>query len=124
MQIAKQLLMLSVAVTDMNKAVAFYGGKLGLEVASDYSQDDDNRWVSLSFAGGISITLTTHQENMKPGTMKLYFGTSDVAAAHKELVAKGSKPGEIKDDLYGHGSGVKWLALQDPDGNQVLPVEG
>lgn len=43
MQIAKQLLMLSVAVTDMNKAVEFYGGKLGLEVASDYSQDDDNR---------------------------------------------------------------------------------
>lgn len=44
---------------------------------------------------------------MKPGTMKVYFATSDVAAAHKELSSKDVKVNEVKDDLFGPGSGVK-----------------
>ena len=36
---------------------------------------------------------------MKPGTMSVYFATSDVAAAHKELSDKGVKVNEVKDDL-------------------------
>jgi hypothetical protein len=72
---------------------------------------------------GACITLTTAHENIKPGTIKLYFATSDVAAAHQELSAKGAKVNEVKDDLFGRGSGVKWLNLQDPDGNPVLLVQ-
>jgi hypothetical protein len=60
---------------------------------------------------------------MKPGTMTLYFATSDVAAAHKEHSAKGAKVNEVKDDLFGLGSGVKSFNLEDPDGNQVLLLE-
>jgi hypothetical protein len=44
---------------------------------------------------------------MKPGTMTLYFATSDVAAAHKELSDKGVKVNEVKDDLFGPGSGKR-----------------
>ena len=36
-------------------------------------------------------------------TMKLYFATSDVGAAHKELSAKGAKVNEVKDDLSAQG---------------------
>lgn len=53
--------------------------------------------------------------------MSLYLASSDVAAAHKELSAKGAKVNEVKGDLYGPGSDVKWLNLEDPDGNQVFP---
>ena len=60
---------------------------------------------------------------MKPGAMRLYFASSDVAAAHKELSAKGAKVNDVKDDLFGPGSGVKWFNLEDPDGNQVLLVQ-
>jgi hypothetical protein len=81
-------------------------------------------WTSLTLPeGGASITLATAHENMKPGAMKLYFATSDVAAAHKELSAKGAKVNEVKDDLFGPGSGVRWFNLEDPEGNQVLPVQ-
>jgi catechol 2,3-dioxygenase-like lactoylglutathione lyase family enzyme len=119
-----KFMMFSLAVNDMPKAKAFYVDKLGLKVASDYRRDDSHWWVSLSLSdGGASITLTTSHENMKPGTMKLYFATSDVAAAHGELSAKGAKVNEVKDDLYGPGSGVKWFQLEDPDGNQVLLVQ-
>lgn len=73
---------------------------------------------------GATITLTTVHENMKPDTMKAYFGSSDVAAAHKELSAKASRYMKSGDDLYGPGSGVEWFNLEDPDDNKMLLVQG
>jgi catechol 2,3-dioxygenase-like lactoylglutathione lyase family enzyme len=108
----------------MPNAKAFYADKLGLKVETDYRRDEHNWWVSLILPeSGASIVLTTAHENMKPGTMSLYFASSDVAGAHGELSAKGAKVNEVKDDLYGPGSGVKWFNLEDPDGNQVFLVQ-
>jgi len=124
MRVVNRLMMISMAVTDMRKVKEFYGDKLGLKVTMDYRKDDDNWWVSLSLPeGGASITLTTAHENMKPGTMKLYFATSDVGEVHKALTGKGVKVNDVKDDLFGPGSGVKWFNLEDPDGNQVFLVQ-
>jgi len=128
MHIVNQLSMVSVVVSDMKKAKEFYAEKLGLEVATDYRQNDDNWWVTLTFpGGGASITLarssTTDNEPPKPDTMSFYFSTSDIAAAHKEFNEKGVKTDEIKDDLYGPGSGVKFFQLKDPDGNQVTVAQ-
>lgn len=112
--------MLAIGVNDMPKAKEFYSDKLGLKVKTDYRQNDDRWWVSLVFPeGGITITLTTFHENAKPGTMTLWFATSDLNAAHKELSDKGVKLSEIGDDLHGPGSGVKWFNLKDPDGNLI-----
>ncbi len=86
MRVLNKLIMLGINVSDMPKAKAFYVDRLGLKVAMDYRKDDGNRWVSLSLPeGGASITLAraTGFANMKPGTMSLYFETSDVASAHK-----------------------------------------
>ena len=124
MQVANKLMRFKMAVSDMPKAKAFYVDKLGLKAESDYRRDDHNWWVSLTTEGGTCIVLSTAHENMKPGTMSLYFASSDVAAAHKELSAKGARVNEVKDDLYGPGSGVKWFNLEDPDRNQVFLVQG
>ena len=124
MQTVNKLSMVSVVVSDMKKSKEFYADKLGLAVATDYRRNDDNWWVTLTLpGGGTSITLarssTTSNEPPKPGTLGFYLSTSDIAAAHKELNEKGVKPGEVRDDLYGPGSGVKFFQLTDPDGNQV-----
>ena len=124
MQVVDRLMRFKMAVSDMPKAKAFYAHKLGLKVATDYRRDEHNWWISLTLPeGGASITLTTAHENMEPGTMKLYFATSDLVAVHKELSVKGAKVNGVKDDLFGPGSGVKWFNLEDPDGNQVLLVQ-
>jgi catechol 2,3-dioxygenase-like lactoylglutathione lyase family enzyme len=124
MQPVNKFMMLYMAVSDMPKAKEFYVDKLGLKVTQDYRQDDNNWWVSLTLPeGGVTITLSTFHGNTKPGTMNLYFATSDVSAAHKELSNKGVKVNDVKDDLFGPGSGVKWFDLADPDGNQVKLVQ-
>ncbi len=124
MENLNKLSMVSVVVSDMEKAKAFYAEKLGLDVATDYRQNDDNWWVTLNFPdGGASITLArssaTSNEPPQPGTVGFYFSSSDVVALHKALSEKGANPGEVQDDLYGPGSGVKFIQLNDPDGNQV-----
>ena len=124
MQVVNKFTMVSIVVSDMKKAKEFYAEKLGLAVATDYRRNDDNWWVTLTHpGGGASITLarssTTHNEPPKPDTLGFYFSTSNIAAAHKELNEKGVKPGEVRDDLYDPGSGVKFFQLNDPDGNQV-----
>jgi len=109
--------MVLMAVTEMAKAKAFYAKQLGWSVTTDVGQGDQH-WVTLSLpGGGATLSLSTMHGNMKPGTMRLYLSTSNIEAAHHELKAKGVKVNEIKDDLYGPGSGVKWFDLRDPDGN-------
>ena len=123
MQTANKFTMVSIVVSDMKKAKEFYAEKLGLEIATDYRLNDDNWWVTLTLPGGGALTLARSSSVKKatePGTVSFYLSTSDIAAAHKELNEKGAKPNEIKDDLYGPGSGVKWFNLEDPDGNQIL----
>ncbi len=120
MQPVNKLMMLYMAVSDMPRARGFYTDKLGLKVTQDYRQNDNNWWVSLTLPeGGVTITLSTYHGNTKPGTMNLYFATSDINKAHNELSDKGVKVNEVKDDLFGPGSGVKWFDFEDPDGNQV-----
>ena len=126
--VANKLTMASVVVSDMKKAKEFYAEKLGLAVATDYRRNDNNWWVTLTLpGGGASITLarssTTSNEPPKPGILGFYLSTSDIAAAHQALNEKGVNPSEVRDDLYGPGSGVKFFQLQDPDGNQVTVAQ-
>jgi catechol 2,3-dioxygenase-like lactoylglutathione lyase family enzyme len=124
MQIINKIMMLAIVVNDMPKAKEFYADKLGMKVAKDYRQDDDHWWVSVApTSSGTSITLTTLKEDKQPGTITLWLATSDIAAAHKGLSGKGIKLADIKDDLYGPGSGVKWFSVNDPDGNLIHIVE-
>ena len=124
MQVIDKLIMFIMTVSDMPKAKAFYSDKLGLKVTKDYRQDEDHWWVSLTPPeGGVTITLTTFHENFRPGAMTLYFAAADIAASHKEMSDNGVKVNDVKDDLYGPGSGVKWFNLKDPDGNLVHLVQ-
>ena len=64
----------------------------------------------------------------QPERLKHWWGTPGTSVeiaqkAHQDLTAKGAPVSEMKDDLSGRGSGVKWFNLANPDGNQVLLVQ-
>jgi len=123
-KLISRLTMFTMPVSNMPKAKEFYADKLGLEITKDYRINDDMWWVSLAPGSDIPITLTTYKNlRIKPGAETIYFLTPDVAAAHKELEGKSVTVNEIKDDLYGPGSGVKWFNLEDPDGNIIFLTE-
>jgi len=112
-------MMFAIVVGDMPKMKAFYEGQLGLQVMSDYRQSDDRWWVALTVPGGITITLTTYHEGAKIGPVTMWFATSDLNAAHKELTDKGVGVSPIGDDLHGPGSGTKWFNFKDPEDNLI-----
>ncbi|MDQ2901988.1 MAG: VOC family protein [Chloroflexota bacterium] len=119
----EKILMVMMAVTEMAKSKTFYAEQLGWSVTTDYGEGDQH-WVTLELpGGGASLSLSTMHGQMKPGTLTLYVSTSDIEAAHNALEAKGVKVHDVKDDLYGPGSGVKWFDLRDPDGNRWLMVQ-
>jgi hypothetical protein len=71
-QVIDRFVMLQVAVSNMPRVKGLYADKLGLKVTTDYRQDDDNWWVSLSLPQrGAAITLTTHHAHMKSGTITI-----------------------------------------------------
>lgn len=127
MQVANKLMMLAVNVADMSKSKAFYAQKLGFEISTEYRQDDNNWWVTLALPdGGATLTLSrasVSPESVKSGTLSVYFETSDIDTAQKELSDKNVEVSEVQNDLFGPGSGVKWFSATDPDGNQVMFAE-
>jgi catechol 2,3-dioxygenase-like lactoylglutathione lyase family enzyme len=125
MPVIEKVKIFSITVSDMKKSKAFYADTLGLKVGEEYREDDDNWWVPLEFpGGGTAITLGKAvkygiDEALKPGMIGMYFETSDVEVAYKELGEKGVKVGEIQDDLFGPGSGTRFFTIEDPDGNSI-----
>jgi catechol 2,3-dioxygenase-like lactoylglutathione lyase family enzyme len=123
MQVANKLMMVSMNVADMEKSKAFYADKLGFKISTEYRQDDNNWWVTLALPeGGAVLTLSRASvapESLKPDTLSIYFETADVEAAHKEI-SQNLKPGDVTDNLFGPGSGVKWFNVKDPDGNAIF----
>ena len=127
MQTANKLMMLSINVSDMGKSKSFYATKLGLKIASEYRQDDDNWWVTLAFPeGGATLTLAragVSPESVNAGTLSIYLETPDVDAVHEALSDKELGFNDVQDDLFGPRSGVKWCSAKDPDGNVVYLVQ-
>jgi len=122
-----KIAMVSLPVSDQERAKSFYVDKLGFTVIADYVMGNaeageraGNRWVMLlPPGGGASITLTTWFEDLRPGVMKMSLSSSDVEKTYQELKTKGVQPNnEISDTPWG-----KWFSIDDPDGNNWLIVE-
>ncbi len=122
-----KIAMVSLPVSDQERAKLFYVEKLGFTVIADYIMGNaeageraGNRWVMLlPPGGGVSITLTTWFEDLRPGVMKISLSTSDVEKTYQELKSKGVQPNnEISDAPWG-----KWFSVDDPDGNNWLIVQ-
>jgi catechol 2,3-dioxygenase-like lactoylglutathione lyase family enzyme len=106
----------SIPVSDTQRARDWYGEVLGFRVEHDEVMDGDMRWIMLRPAGGgAAITLVTWFPTMVPGSMKgTVLSVPDIEAMAAHLRAEGALDdgAEINDAPWG-----RWVAVDDPDGN-------
>jgi catechol 2,3-dioxygenase-like lactoylglutathione lyase family enzyme len=108
---------ISVPVSDQDRAKSFYAEKLGFSVEMDSTFGDGGmRWVMLRPPGsGTAVTLVTWFDTMPAGSLKgSVLGCDDLEMTLAELTARGVKFAEI--DIQEAPWG-RWKTFDDPDGN-------
>jgi catechol 2,3-dioxygenase-like lactoylglutathione lyase family enzyme len=113
-----------VPVSDQDRSLDFYVGKLGLEKRSDVPFGGQYRWVEVAPAGReTGIAIVPPPEGSPIGGMQtgIALNTDDIDAAHADLKAQGV---DVDAEISRMGDGVPPLFwLRDPDANVLMVVE-
>jgi len=104
----------SVPVTDLDRAKHFYVDTLGLILLRDEPMGPDMRWIQLQPKdGGATIALVTWFEALRPGTQHgLMLAVDDIDAEHARLAATGAEVTPVGQQPWG-----RFTSISDPDGN-------
>lgn len=120
-----KLELVSIGVTDVDRAIAFYRDQVGFTLDHDQRVSPTLRFVQLTPPGSAcSIAFGEGITDMEPGAQRgLQLVVADARAAREELVSRGVDAGEVQDLDWGSFTG-----FTDPDGNvwaiQELPKRG
>jgi catechol 2,3-dioxygenase-like lactoylglutathione lyase family enzyme len=117
MPIAK-VQVVSVPVSDPDRAKDFYVNVLGMDLLSDFPMDDNMRWIQVQPSGSdASITLVTWFPTMPAGSLKgLVLETPDLDSTIAEIAARGFViDGDVGEQPWG-----RFVQFDDPDGNGIL----
>jgi len=120
-----KLELVSVPVTDVDRAKAFYVDQVGFNPDHDYQVTDELRFVQLTPPGSAcSIVIGQGITEMAPGSQTgLQVVVEDVEAIRQELIGRGVDASEVDKQPWG------WFSyFRDPDGNawsmqQMVPQE-
>ena len=117
-----KLELISVPVTDVDRAKAFYVDQVGFHADHDHQVNDQLRFVQLTPRGSAcSIAMGTGISTMAPGSLQgLQIVVADVDVARAELLERGVAASEVQVFDWG-----RFVFFADPDGNawsvQELP---
>jgi catechol 2,3-dioxygenase-like lactoylglutathione lyase family enzyme len=119
----------TIPVSDIDRAIEFYVEKVGFHVDIDFEVSDEVRLVQLTPPGSAcSIHLGKNTVDMAPGSIDgVFLVVPDVSAAHAELAGRGVDVGEIL--VFEAGAyrtaregenldNVGCVFFRDPDGNR------
>lgn len=113
-----EISVVSVPVSDQERAKAFYVDALGLELLRDESSVPGMRWVQVAPRGATtSLTLVTWFDAMPAGSLRgLVLRVDDLESLCHELRAKGVPlDQEPKREPWGAEA-----VIRDPDGNRLV----
>jgi len=107
----------SVPVTDQDRAAAYYSKYLGFRVLNDQPMGPEMRWVQLACGDQpTTIALTTWFDTMPAGSVTgLLLDVDDADAVRARLVADGYECSEPDDQPWG-----RYFTTSDPDGNGLV----
>jgi catechol 2,3-dioxygenase-like lactoylglutathione lyase family enzyme len=122
------LQMITIYVSELDRALAFYTQKLGFVKTAEFKDDEQHlAWVVPSPAA--SVDLATEIALYAPGgddprvgqASGLVFTADDIEAAYLDLKSKGVQfTLDLIRHAYGEGSGDQEARFVDPDGNEFL----
>jgi catechol 2,3-dioxygenase-like lactoylglutathione lyase family enzyme len=120
-----KLELVTVPVSDVDRAKAFYTEKAGFHADHDHRVNEDLRFVQLTPPGsGCSIAIGTGLTDTEPGSVQgLQLVVADIDAARSALIERGLELGPVQDFPWG-----RFVFFSDPDGNgwavqQIPPRE-
>ncbi len=110
-----KLELISVPVSDVDRAKAFYVDKAGFNLDHDHAVSDEIRFVQLTPPGSAcSIAIGKGLTELAPGSLEgLQLVVDDIEAARAELAGRGVEVGEIQDFPWG-----RFVFFSDPDSNR------
>jgi len=113
---------IGVPVTDQERALDFYVGKLGFEKRMDVPFGPTQRWVEVAPPGAATtIALVAAREGGSAGVdTGIRFTTDDAAADHADLRARGVDADQELLNLVG---APPMFTFRDQDGNRLVVVQ-
>jgi predicted enzyme related to lactoylglutathione lyase len=118
-----QVTTIAVPVDDVEKALAFYTGPLGLEVRVDVEYGQGQRWTEVAPPGGATtIAVVVPPEATPTGVdTGIRLGTPDAAAVHAQLAGAGA---DVDPEVFQYPGTPKMFSFRDPFGNTLYVVQG
>lgn len=109
-----KLELVTIPVSDVDRAKAFYSERVGFVVDHDHRVSDEVRFVQLTPPGSAcSIAIGLGVTEAEPGSVKgMQVVVADIEAAHSQLVDRGVDVSDVQDFPWG-----RFVFFQDPDGN-------
>jgi catechol 2,3-dioxygenase-like lactoylglutathione lyase family enzyme len=118
-----QVATIIVPVSDQDRAIEFYTGKLGFEKRADIPMGEAMRWVEVAPPGAATtIAIVPPREGEPTGVQtRVAFGTDDIDADHASLKAQGVDVDEEISRMGGTVPPMFWF--RDQDANSFLIVQ-
>jgi predicted enzyme related to lactoylglutathione lyase len=109
-----RLELVTVPVSDVDRARAFYVDQVGFAVEQDHRVDESHRFVELTPPGSpCSIAITTGYVDSEPGSLKgIQLNVDDVGVVQASLRGRGVEVSDIQEYPWG-----RFCFFADPDGN-------
>lgn len=107
---------ITVPVSDVDRAKEFYAEKLGFHVDGDWPMGD-KRYIQLTPQGSAcSISIGENITTAKPGSIdSLLIVVKEIHKLHDDLVKKGLEVTDVEEMPWG----ALHIFLSDPDGNRI-----
>lgn len=109
-----RLELISVPVSDVDRAKEFYVERAGFNPDHDHTVSDELRFVQLTPPGSpTSIAIGKGTSEAEPGSVEgLQLVVDEIEAGRAELAGRGVEVSEVQDFPWG-----RFVFFKDPDGN-------
>jgi predicted enzyme related to lactoylglutathione lyase len=105
--------LVSVPVTDIDRAIAFYTEQVGFVLDHDHRVSEDVRFVQITPPGSACSIMVGHLSGMEPGSQRgLQCVIPDADAALAQLREAGVDAQGVDEQSWG-----RFVYFSDPDGN-------